>query len=231
MSVLEISHVTHLTPYYLKADLERMNQELDGLNSRKAALEDELAMSAVKREAVGLYEQLREAEDKRDQLLEEERQRGTPAQERERLLQQVKDDNAEISTMERQVAEMQDKIVHLQEEMSQLDQDIEENQSERNQKYRELRKREENMDTFLASFEEGKAAELERLAALEQRIQTLTEEMSRDLGRAGHLPTAQGFSALRDDLAFKEGEMEKSKNTLEGVNREHAQLQLNLEKV
>ena len=44
------------------------------------------------------------------QLLEEERQRGTPAQERERLLQQVKDDNAEISTMERQITEMQDKV-------------------------------------------------------------------------------------------------------------------------
>ena len=74
-------------------------------------------------------------------------------------------------------------IVHLQEEQSQLDQDIEENQSERNQKYRELRKREENMDSFLASFEEGKSQELERLATLEQGIQTLTEEMSRDLSR------------------------------------------------
>ncbi len=50
-----------------------MNQELDSLNSRQAALEDELSMSAVKKEAVGLYQQLREAEDKRDQLLEEER--------------------------------------------------------------------------------------------------------------------------------------------------------------
>ena len=94
----------------MQADLEKMNQELDVLNSRKAALEDELSVSALKKEAVGLYEQLREVEDKRERLLEEERQRGTPAQERERLLQQVKDDNAEISTMERQIAELQDKV-------------------------------------------------------------------------------------------------------------------------
>ncbi len=93
-----------------QTDLERMNQELDSLNSRKAALEDELAMSHVKKEAVGLYEQLREVEDKRDALVEEERARGTPAQERERLLQQVKDDNAEISTMERQIGELQEKV-------------------------------------------------------------------------------------------------------------------------
>ena len=45
-----------------------MNQELDALNSRKGALEDELAMSQVKKEAVVLYDQLREVEDKRDQV-------------------------------------------------------------------------------------------------------------------------------------------------------------------
>ena len=59
----------------------------------------------------------------------------------------------------------------MQEEHNQLDQDLEENQSERNQKYRELRKREETMDTFLATFEENKSQELERLADLEQQIQ------------------------------------------------------------
>ena len=40
--------------------------------------------------------------------------------------------------------------------------DLEENQSERNTKYRELRKREETMDGFLDSFEENKKEELER---------------------------------------------------------------------
>ena len=38
--------------------LEQMNQELDTYNSRKQGLEDELAVSALKREAVVLYEQL-----------------------------------------------------------------------------------------------------------------------------------------------------------------------------
>ena len=56
-----------------------MNQELDSYNSRKTRLEDELAVSQVKREAVILHEQLAEAEAKRDKLAEEERRRGTPA--------------------------------------------------------------------------------------------------------------------------------------------------------
>ena len=70
--------------------MEEMNQELDVLASRKAVLEDEMAVSAVKREAVGLYEQLAAAEARKEELQAEARERGTPQQERERLLAQVK---------------------------------------------------------------------------------------------------------------------------------------------
>ena len=73
-----------------QVDLERMNQELDLLNSRKAVLDDEVAVSAVKKEALALYDNLREVEKKRDDLINEEKNRGTPAQERERLLNQVR---------------------------------------------------------------------------------------------------------------------------------------------
>lgn len=69
--------------------LENMNQELDTLNTRKAMLEDEVAVSAVKKEALGLYENLRELEQRRDELVDEVSNRGTPAEERERLLAQV----------------------------------------------------------------------------------------------------------------------------------------------
>ncbi len=129
--------------------LEKMNQELDSLNSRKAMLEDEVAMSALKKEALTLYDSLRELERKRDELIDEEKNRGTPAQERERLLLQVKEDNAEIATMESQIAEMQDQISRLSDESTHLEQDLEENQSDRNVKYRDLRKREETMDQVI----------------------------------------------------------------------------------
>ena len=72
--------------------LEKMNQELDTLNSRKIMLEDEVAISALKREALTLYENLRDLELKRDELVDESSNRGTPAEERERLLAQVSDD-------------------------------------------------------------------------------------------------------------------------------------------
>jgi len=59
-------------------------------------------MSHVKQEAMRLYEQIRELESKRDQMLREQKTEETPQAERERLLNQVKHDNHEIGTMERQ---------------------------------------------------------------------------------------------------------------------------------
>ena len=55
---------------------------------------------------VRLYEQLRELEEKRDAVLQEVQAMGTPEQERERLLKQVKEDNTEIASAERQYGDI-----------------------------------------------------------------------------------------------------------------------------
>lgn len=51
---------------------------------------------------VRLYEQLHELESKRDSLLEEAKAQDAPGDTRENLLKQVKEDNQEIASMERQ---------------------------------------------------------------------------------------------------------------------------------
>jgi len=53
-------------------------------------------------DTVRLHEQLRELEEKRDTVLQEVQAMGTPEQERERLLKQVREDNTEIASAERQ---------------------------------------------------------------------------------------------------------------------------------
>ena len=52
--------------------------------------------------SVRLYEQLHELEEKRDQIVEETQAKGSPQDERDKLLKQVKEDNQEIASMERQ---------------------------------------------------------------------------------------------------------------------------------
>jgi intraflagellar transport protein 74 len=65
-------------------------------------LKQKIGMSSVKQEALNLLDQLHMAELKREQLYEETRNVLTPAEEREKLLKQIKDNNQEITSIEKQ---------------------------------------------------------------------------------------------------------------------------------
>lgn len=216
---------------YLQQQQEHMQQQIDSLNSKKAGLEDEMTMSKVKQEAVGLSERLQELTNTKEQLVQEKTKRGTPQEERERLLLQVKDDNAEIATMERQISDLQDEMSRLQSDLQSMEQEIDENKSERSQKYRELKRREETMELFLASFEQSKVEEIEKLEQLENANVELLEKLSRNMMHFGALPNVAEFDAMRGDLAFKEGELEKSRYTVGTLRQEHVNLQANLQKI
>ncbi|XP_070563843.1 intraflagellar transport protein 74 homolog [Ptychodera flava] len=215
----------------VQRDLEAKQQTLDALNTKRDNLEDELQHSQVKQEAVRLYEQLNELEAKKASIMEEEQQKGSPAEEREKLLKQVKEDNQEIAGMERKTQELKEELNNLRDEIHQLDMDLEEHQGERNVKYKELKKREETMNEFLESFEVTKATELERKVAIEGNVVALLEHMSRNLSRSKHMPTPQELARMQEDLSFKENEMHKSQATASGLASESHRLQMDFQKV
>uniref|UniRef100_A0A4W3I586 Intraflagellar transport 74 n=1 Tax=Callorhinchus milii TaxID=7868 RepID=A0A4W3I586_CALMI len=221
------------TNEHLLHELDARQQELDGLNTKKEALETDIAHSQVKQEAVVLYEKLNELESHRDQIISEDKSMGSPQEERERLLKQVKEDNQEIASMERQLTEMREKINQVTEEIRHLDLDLEEHQGERNQKYKELKKREETMDAFLDTYEETKTQEFERKVQLEASIVALLEHMSRNMNRMKQISsiTANELKSMQEDLNFKETEMQKSQNTAKSLTDESHRLQQDLQKV
>lgn len=205
--------------------LLRFSLKVDKLVIKRKELDEELAVSPVKQEAVKLYEQLHELEEKRDQLISEANNRLSPQEEREKLLLQVKEDNQEIASMDRQVAEIKERFGNLQTEIQQIDMDLEDSQGEKNQKYKELKKREETMDEFLQTFEDTKRQELEKIGVFEQNIVTVLNSMSGDLQASSHLPSSNEFGAMKDDLDLKQGEMEKSKLTASNLMQENQKLQ------
>ncbi|XP_012876228.1 PREDICTED: intraflagellar transport protein 74 homolog [Dipodomys ordii] len=85
----------------LLQELDILQQQLDSLSMKKESLETEIAHSQVKQEAVLMHEKLYELESHRDQMVAEDKSMGSPMEERERLLKQVKEDNQEIASMER----------------------------------------------------------------------------------------------------------------------------------
>ncbi|XP_031556313.1 intraflagellar transport protein 74 homolog [Actinia tenebrosa] len=217
----------------LQSELEHKQQDLDSLNLKITSLEEEVSSSPVKQEAVSLYEKLNEMEEKKRSLLEEmeKENKGSPAEEKERLLKQVKEDNQEIASMDRRIGELREKIESLNTEIQQLDMDLEEHQGERNLKYKELKKREETMQEFLDTFEENKANEMSRKKELEGGIVALLEKTSRGMVRTKHLPTAGELKQMQEDLSFKENEMHKSQATASSLASEHTRLQMDLDKV
>ncbi|CAG7821192.1 unnamed protein product [Allacma fusca] len=214
----ETLQVTHS---HLSSEMEKLQRTLDEQNVRKADLYDKIAKSELKRRAAQYEEELLEVEEKLEALEKDQQSKETPEQERERLLNQVKQDNSEIATLERQITEASDQLRMTQEELRSLEQEIEENDSERQQKYRELKKREEDIEEFMGTFEEVKGKELEGISKIEGQIYAIAEKISKNAQLAATLPESHGHSLteMRDDLEFKETEFDKAKYTTEGIEQ------------
>lgn len=132
---------------------------------------------------------LAELEVKQDSMIQQEAKRLEPEEEKAQLLARVKSDNAEVALMEQQIKEATAQLERLQNELKEVDsvspriflnfnsfyrfglpKSYEESKSERGQKYRDLRKREQVMDEFLNNWAENCAAERDRLTQLEGQI-------------------------------------------------------------
>ncbi|PWA22480.1 hypothetical protein CCH79_00015408 [Gambusia affinis] len=114
---------------FLFFELAVLQEELDVLVTRKENYETELSHSQIKQEMVRLHESLASLEGKRNAMEDEDRSLGSPQEEREKLLKQVKEDNQEIASMERQWfldsfeesrAEEQKKLTRSQEDIVSL---------------------------------------------------------------------------------------------------------------
>ena len=75
-------------------------------------------LSSVKQEALSLLDQLHSGELKRDQLVEETKNVLSPAEEREKLLKQIKDNNQEITAIEKKINEVKDMCESISSELN-----------------------------------------------------------------------------------------------------------------
>ncbi|XP_027130289.1 intraflagellar transport protein 74 homolog [Larimichthys crocea] len=217
----------------LLQELTVLQEELDILITRKEDYEAELYHSHIKQEVVRLHDTLSALEAKRDTMEAEHKSLGSPQEEREKLFKQVKEDNQEIASMERQLTEIRDRATQITEEIRQLEQDSEEAQGECQQKYKELKKKEEEIDRYLESFEESRAQEQDKMTQSQENIVSLLEHCSRNMLRLRHVDTvtASELRNMQEVLVSKETEVVQSESTAKGLTTESQRLQQDLEKV
>ncbi|KAK1885330.1 Intraflagellar transport protein 74 like [Dissostichus eleginoides] len=183
----------------LLQELTVLQEELDLLITRKEDYDAELSHSHTKQEVVRLHETLLALQGKREAM--EAEHKSSPQDERETLLKQVKEDNQEIASMDRQLTEIRERMEQITEQIRQLEQDSEEAQGECQQKYRELKRRDEEIDRYMESFEE---------------VDTVTASELRN---------------MQEVLVSKETEVVQSESTARGLTTESQRLQQDLEKV
>lgn len=208
----------------LQEQAQQIQRELDQLSKEQVQLEEQIALSQLKQEAVKLQVRIIEAEEKRNRLREEERTRLSPEDEKEQLLQKIKRDNNDIAATEAQIIEKERKVTELEQQLEQLETDLEDNQSEKQNKYQELRKREEMMEEFMSTYEQCKQEEVEKLEKLEREIINKLEAVANAI-ETEYMTEAEEAMILRDKSSYNNYETAHCDDDFEELKKDYATMQ------
>ncbi|CAK9813387.1 Intraflagellar transport protein 74 homolog [Anthophora plagiata] len=202
-----------------------MQQQSDELNKEQLYLEEEIALSPLKQEAVKLHFKIIEAEEKRDKLRKEEEYRISPEQEKEKLLQKIKQDNMDIAAAEAQLAEKKKQIQEAEQKLEELETDMEDTLSEKQIKYKELQNREEIIEQFMGSFEQNKEDETKKLHKLEDTVVELLNNVSNMLNTDINFTGNTEIAILNNLPPFNEYESVHNDKSFDTLTKENLKLQ------
>ncbi|KAM3715896.1 Intraflagellar transport protein [Dirofilaria immitis] len=154
----------------LLKEYQMKQQVLNELNQKKEQFDEHLAKFPLKQQATVLYEQLAELEEKKLIIVDEIHAEGTPDEQREHLLQIVIRTTDEINVIQKQLDDVNEQIEQLMEESHEFDIEMENAAGEKNEKYRELKLKEMQIDEFLNSYDNLMAEEELRINEISTEI-------------------------------------------------------------
>jgi predicted nucleic acid-binding Zn-ribbon protein len=150
----------------LQGEINRSRTELEEVNSRLIQAESRLKQDTLKQRAQHLKEERASLLKRKDDLELQTNEMNLPFPEaRERLLNRIKQDNAEIKQQEKDVADVRKMIETYQKNIKEIEQDLQEKKSGATsaggedgeaQKYEILYQKEREISEFMEKFEEDK---------------------------------------------------------------------------
>uniref|UniRef100_A0A182JZ19 Uncharacterized protein n=1 Tax=Anopheles christyi TaxID=43041 RepID=A0A182JZ19_9DIPT len=154
------------------------HSQISEMEKQKDRLNTLIMNSQSRSEAHRLKSRLKELLNKRNALREEENNRLSPAQEREKLINDVRSNNQALASIGKQLKIVEDQLMEKKEILAQIDQDLEEGNSERHVKYKELKKRDEVMSAFMDSFKNNLNQEQQNIDMLKNQITYAIEQIT-----------------------------------------------------
>ncbi|XP_041772725.1 intraflagellar transport protein 74 homolog isoform X3 [Anopheles merus] len=211
----------------LSENLRKQNaiyhSQISEMEKQKDRLNTMIMNSQSRSEAHRLKSKLKELLNKRNALREEENNRLSPAQEREKLINDVRSNNQALASIGKQLKIVEDQLIEKKESLQQIDQDLEEGNSERHVKYKELKKRDDVMSAFMDSFKSNMHQEQQCIDTLKNQITYAIEQI-----------TMQGINMNGMYDAKLEGNGFTSKNDLNshsGLMKEYKKLGIQLKQL
>ncbi|XP_053214952.1 intraflagellar transport protein 74 homolog [Panonychus citri] len=155
----------------LTMESDRLENKIMKLAEKKRTLEESNSNenSSLRKEVLNGLNRLRELERQKNDLTSDQNTDG----ERSRLLAQVRRDNKEISDLENRLEEIRRSI---EEQKSSL---IAYEDGETAEKFRDLKKKESTIDSFLTDFSANLNNEMEKMTSLGESIADLVDKSSR----------------------------------------------------
>lgn len=213
-----------------------MQGDISTIEGRMNKMREQMSGAVIKQEALTLVEQIYELELKRDHLSNESKNILTPEQERQKLTQQVKEDNQEVSAMEKQINELRERNENLK--RSYENDDIQSSllvqqqnkasaaavDEDTKQKYFELKKREQHMDEFSSTYEQAREQHLNDIKNVQKVNLTLLALISRTLVKGDQVLTRDDYTELKTTVDQHEAEKRKSNDTLAILAEQHRKL-------
>lgn len=139
----------------------KMHDEINLMMNKKTNLDTIIKNSAERSDAVRLLLKLNESEMKLIASKEEEQNRLTPTQEREKLINEVRENKQALNSIQHQIKLGEDALNEKREILRQIDDDLDEGNSERYAKYKELKVRDETMTKFMDTYKDSMQNERE----------------------------------------------------------------------
>ncbi|CAF3144903.1 unnamed protein product [Rotaria socialis] len=231
------------TSHHFQTQMDTMQNEITSLEGQMNKMREQMSGAVIKQEALSLVEQIYELEFKRDQLSNESKNILTPDQERQKLTQQVKEDNQEIAAMDKQISELRERNENLKQNYDNDDVQAsllvaQQSKStaaaaddETKQKYLELKKRELHIDEFFSTYEETRDQYLNDVKNVQKSNLTLLALISRTLVKGDQGISRDDYTQLKTNVDQHEAEKKKSNDTLAILAEQHRKVKQDYAKV
>lgn len=170
----------------------------------------------------------------KDSLLEEARAASMdPEQAKALMLQRVKEDKQKLDNLSKSLRNLEEENVRQKKTLTDLTSDLEERKSEGGdtKKYDVLFERDKEMTAFIESFAGTKDKEIVDQQKIQGTIVDLMSHISEGLARQGHMPNKQRVSEMRDDLSFKQRQLDSAEGTKNRLEAELKKRNVELEKI